>query len=85
MSNFSDPTSSDTFLDECGNESLKRMIYFTKRQAEKDGKTFCAYFLDMALNALADDSEEMNALVKSRVTPLPFPAAQAQKQAQNNV
>lgn len=56
--------------DELGQETLKRMIYFTKREAEKDGRTFCAYFLDMALNALDEDSEEMNTMLKARVTPL---------------
>ena len=56
--------------DELAQETLKRMIYFTKREAEKDGRTFCAYFLDMALNALDEDSEEMNMLLKAKITPL---------------
>jgi len=56
--------------DELGQDTLKRMIYFTKREAEKDGRTFCAYFLDMALNALDEDSEEMNMLLKAKITPL---------------
>lgn len=57
----------DAELDE---DSLKRMIFFTKREAEKDGRTFCAYFLDMALNALDEDSEEMNMMLKAKITPL---------------
>lgn len=57
----------DAELDE---DSLKRMIFFTKREAEKDGRTFCAYFLDMALNALDEDSDEMNMMLKAKITPL---------------
>ncbi len=56
--------------DENVQDTLKRMIFFTKREAEKDGRVFCAYFLDMALNALDEDSEEMNALLKAKITPL---------------
>ena len=81
MSKISNLNASNSYLEESAEESLKRMIYFTKRQAEKDGKTFCAYFLDMALNALADDSDEMNALVKARVTPLPFPGTESRETA----
>ncbi len=51
-------------------ESLRRMIAFTKREAEKDGRTFCAYLLDMALNALNEDSPEMNMALKAKITPL---------------
>lgn len=51
-------------------ESLKRMIEFTKREAEKDGRAFCAYLLDMALNALSDDNPEMNMAVKAKTTPM---------------
>lgn len=81
MSKISNLNASNNCLEESAEESLKRMIYFTKRQAEKDGKTFCAYFLDMALNALEEDSDEMNALVKSRVTPLPFPGTDSRESA----
>ncbi|NVK34571.1 MAG: hypothetical protein HWE23_08835 [Rhodobacteraceae bacterium] len=51
-------------------ESLKRMIEFTKREAEKDGRAFCAYLLDMAMNALDEDNPEMNMAVKAKTTPL---------------
>lgn len=51
-------------------ESLKRMIFFTKREAEKDGRTFCAYLLDLALNALNEDNAEMNMALKAKITPL---------------
>ncbi|GGB44449.1 hypothetical protein GCM10011316_15580 [Roseibium aquae] len=53
-------------------DSLKRMIYFTKREAEKDGRSFCAYFLEMALNALEEDSEEINEAVRSKIVRLPI-------------
>ena len=56
--------------DELAQETLKRMIYFTKREAEKDGRTFCAYFLDMALNALDEDTGELNEMLKAKITPL---------------
>jgi len=51
-------------------EGLKRMIYFTKREAEKDGRTFCAYLLDLAMNALDEDSDEMNSALKAKLTPM---------------
>lgn len=51
-------------------ETLKRMIFFTKREAEKDGRVFCAYLLDLALNALDEDSQEMNMALKAKITPL---------------
>ncbi|WP_417689682.1 hypothetical protein [Roseibium sp.] len=51
-------------------ESLRRMIAFTKREAEKDGRTFCAYLLDMAMNALSEDTPEMNMALKAKITPL---------------
>lgn len=51
------------------NESLKRMIYFTRREAEKDGRAFCAYLLSLALKALDEESEEINAAIKSKFTP----------------
>lgn len=65
--NLDPELTADAQLDE---DSLKRMIFFTKREAEKDGRTFCAYFLDMALNALDEDSEEMNMMLKAKITPL---------------
>ena len=55
---------------EAGQDSLKRMIYFTKREAEKDGRTFCAYLLDIALNALDEDSEEINSMLKAKLMSL---------------
>lgn len=59
-----------------GQETLKRMIYFTKREAEKDGRVFCAYFLDMALNALDEDTGELNEMLKAKITPLTVSAGQ---------
>lgn len=55
---------------ESADETLKRMIFFTKREAEKDGRVFCAYLLDLALNALDEDSKEMNMALKAKITPL---------------
>lgn len=55
---------------EGGHDSLKRMIYFTKREAEKDGRTFCAYLLDMAFCALDEDSEEINSELKAKLLSL---------------
>ncbi len=69
---MSKPTDIDVtkaLSDELGQDSLKRMIYFTKREAEKDGRAFCAYFLEMALNALDEDSDEMNMLLKAKIEP----------------
>lgn len=54
---------------ELTNESLKRMIYFTRREAEKDGRTFCAYLLSLALKALDEESDEINAAIKSKFAP----------------
>lgn len=51
-------------------DGLKRMIYFTKREAEKDGRTFCAYLLELAMNALDEDSDEMNSALKAKLTPM---------------
>ena len=55
---------------ESGHDSLKRMIYFTKREAEKDGRTFCAYLLDMAFCALDEDSDEINSALKAKLMSL---------------
>lgn len=49
-------------------ESLRRMISFTKREAVRKDRTFCAYLLDLALNALDEDSEEMNSALRARIT-----------------
>jgi hypothetical protein len=74
MSKATDIDVAKELVDEIEQDSLKRMIYFTKREAEKDGRTFCAYFLDMALNALDEDSEEMNMMLKAKITPLQLPS-----------
>ncbi len=50
-------------------ESLKRMIYFTRREAEKDGRTFCAYLLTMAANALDDDAADVNEALRAKLSP----------------
>ncbi|MTI46086.1 hypothetical protein E1178_21005 [Roseibium hamelinense] len=73
MSKATDRDLHEAVSEELERDSLKRMIYFTKREAEKDGRAFCAYFLDMALSALEEDSEEMNQLLKAKVTRLPIP------------
>ncbi|MBO6755384.1 MAG: hypothetical protein JJ902_03590 [Roseibium sp.] len=70
MSKATEAPEAQASQDDSPEDTLKRMIYFTKREAEKDGRAFCAYFLDMALNALDEDSDEMNALIKAKVTPL---------------
>ncbi|NBN62435.1 hypothetical protein GWI72_07405 [Microvirga tunisiensis] len=55
---------------ELASESLKRMIYFTRREAEKDGRTFCAYLLSLAMKALDEETDEINAAVKSKFAPV---------------
>lgn len=51
-------------------EALKRMIRYTKKESDKDGRTFCSYFLDMALQSLEDGTEDVDSLLRSKVTPL---------------
>ncbi len=51
-------------------EAIKRMIRYTKKEADKDGRTFCAYFLDMALQSLEDGSEDLDTLLRTKITPL---------------
>jgi hypothetical protein len=51
-------------------EAIKRMIRYTQKEADKDGRTFCSYFLDMALQSLDDGSEDLDTILKSKVTPL---------------
>ncbi len=51
-------------------ETLKRMIRYTKTEADKDGRTFCSYCLDMALQSLDDGSEDVDAVLKGKVTRL---------------
>jgi hypothetical protein len=51
-------------------EAIKRMIRYTQKEADKDGRTFCSYFLDMALQSLEDGSEDLDTILKSKVTPL---------------
>ena len=59
----------DILSREFSDDSLKRMIYFTKREAEKDGRTFCAYLLDLAMNALDEDTDEVNMALRTRLMP----------------
>ncbi|MEJ8474403.1 hypothetical protein [Roseibium algae] len=68
MSKSTDTDQAANVLDQ--EDSLKRMIFFTKREAEKDGRTFCAYLLDLALNALNEDNPEMNQALRAKITPL---------------
>ena len=51
-------------------EAIKRMIRYTKKAADKDGRTFCSYCLDMALQSLEDGSEELDMILKTKITPL---------------
>jgi len=51
-------------------EAIKRMIRYTKKEADKDGRTFCSYCLDMALQSLEDGSEDLDMILKSKITPL---------------
>lgn len=51
-------------------EAIKRMIRYTRKEADKDGRTFCSYFLDMALQSLEDGSEDLDTILKSKITPL---------------
>lgn len=51
-------------------EAIKRMIRYTKKEADKDGRTFCSYCLDMALQSLEDGSEDLDILLKTKITPL---------------
>ncbi|TYC50416.1 hypothetical protein FMN50_23375 [Rhodobacterales bacterium] len=51
-------------------EAIKRMIRYTKKEADKDGRTFCSYCLDMALQSLDDGSEDLDTLLKTKITPL---------------
>ncbi|MTH96253.1 hypothetical protein [Roseibium sp. RKSG952] len=64
----------DALSDELERDSLKRMIYFTKREAEKDGRAFCAYFLQMALSCLDEETDEMNEIVRAKITRIPVQA-----------
>lgn len=51
-------------------EAIKRMIRYTKKEADKDGRTFCSYCLDRALQSLEDGSEELDMILKTKITPL---------------
>jgi len=51
-------------------EAIKRMIRYTQKEADKDGRTFCSYFLDMALQSLEDGTEDLDSIMKTKVTPL---------------
>lgn len=51
-------------------EAIKRMIRYTKKESDKDGRTFCSYFLDMALQSLEDGSEDVDMILKTKITPL---------------
>ncbi|MEM9635930.1 MAG: hypothetical protein AAGA50_31745 [Pseudomonadota bacterium] len=62
-------------------EAIKRMIRYTKKEADKDGRTFCSYCLDMALQSLEDGSEDLDMILKTKITPLMVgqPAVEAAK------
>ena len=51
-------------------ETLKRMIRYTKTEADRDGRTLCSYFLDMALHSLDEDSKDLDRVLKAKITPL---------------
>jgi len=70
MTNATELNASSADQPQSPEDTLKRMIYFTKREAEKDGRSFCAYFLEMALNALEEDSEEINEAVRTKIVRL---------------
>ena len=59
-------------------EAIKRMIRYTKKESDKDGRTFCSYFLDMALQSLEDGSEEVDSILKTKITPLMVGQKQAE-------
>ena len=62
-------------------EAIKRMIRYTKKEADKDGRTFCSYCLDMALQSLEDGSEDLDSILRTKITPLMVgqPVAEAAK------
>ena len=74
----SDASATRSLEGELADETLKRMIYFTKREAEKDGRTFCAYLLDLAMNALDEDSDDINLTLRAKLTPIGDKAAAEQ-------
>ena len=60
---------SDAVAGDLPGDSLKRMIYFTKREAEKDGRTFCAYLLDLAMSSLDENSDDLNMALRAKLMP----------------
>lgn len=70
MSEHSKSKSAATLDQEPAVEAIKRMIRYTQKEADKDGRTFCSYFLDMALQSLEDGSEDLDTILKAKVTPL---------------
>lgn len=62
-------TQDNDALQDVSAESLKRMIYFTRREAEKDGRTFCAYLLTLAASALDDESPDVNEALRAKLSP----------------
>ncbi|GAA0781581.1 hypothetical protein E1180_21115 [Roseibium denhamense] len=65
-------------------EAIKRMIRYTKKESDKDGRTFCSYFLDMALQSLEDGSEDLDTMLKSKITPLMVGQAAAEQSSSRN-
>ncbi|WP_299813724.1 hypothetical protein [uncultured Roseibium sp.] len=57
-------------LQEPAIEAIKRMIRYTRKESDKDGRTFCSYFLDMALQSLEDGTEDLDMILKTKITPL---------------
>lgn len=51
-------------------EAIKRMIRYTRKESEKDGRILCAYLLDMALQSLEEGSEDIDLLLRTKTTPL---------------
>lgn len=66
-------------------EAIKRMIRYTKKEADKDGRTFCSYCLDMALQSLEDGSEELDMILKTKITPLMVGQPNAEQSKPENV
>ncbi|MEP3047392.1 MAG: hypothetical protein ABJL55_10640 [Roseibium sp.] len=70
MSKISGNQGSPVVEQEATVEAIKRMIRYTKKESDKDGRNFCSYLLDMALQSLEDGSDDVDVVLKTKITPL---------------
>jgi len=52
-------------------EAIRQLIQITQSKCENDGRSLCSYFLSLALQSLEDDTAELDAALKVKMSAAP--------------